>query len=198
MSVDSVTIPDEVRLNEQDLHRIFAFTPHPYLVLTPNLLIVGANDNYLSQTLTCRSEIVGRSIFDVFPDNPDTPEAKGVQHLKNSFELVLELRLPHHMALQRYDVRDADGRFAERHWKPINYPVLDEGKRITHLLHYVEDVTGSVVSANSQKTAARIDYLKKAQHCGKQASACRSPQMRATWMEMQEQYLRLASGYFGL
>jgi len=78
MSVNRVTTHDEVRLTEQNLHRIFTVTPHPYLVLAPSFVIVGANDAYLGQTLTNRSDIVGCHIFEVFPNNPDVPESHGV------------------------------------------------------------------------------------------------------------------------
>jgi len=105
MSVDRVTTLSEVQATEQDLHRIFAVTPHPYLVLAPSLVIVGANDAYLRQTLTNRSDIVGCHMFEVFPDNPDVPESHGVRLLQASLEAVFDLRLPHRMAQQRYDVR---------------------------------------------------------------------------------------------
>ena len=139
MSVDRVTTLSEVQLTEQDLHRIFAVTPHPYLVLAPSLVIVGANDAYLRQTLTNRSDIVGCHMFEVFPDNPDVLESHGVRLLQASLGAVFDLRLPHRMAQQRYDVRGGDGRFVERHWKPVNYPVLDDHKRVSYLLHHVPE-----------------------------------------------------------
>ena len=43
------------------------------LVLNPEWKILAATDTYLQATLTVRDEIVGRYLFDVFPDNPDDP-----------------------------------------------------------------------------------------------------------------------------
>ncbi|WP_245427563.1 hypothetical protein [Bradyrhizobium sp. MOS003] len=50
------------------------------------------------------------------------------------------------MAVQRYDIRDLDGAFLERHWRPINSPIRDEDGRLAFLLHQVEDVTDQVTS----------------------------------------------------
>jgi len=49
------------------------------------------------------------------------------------------------MAVQRYDVRDPNGTFVERHWQPVNTPVHDHAGQLVFLLHHVEDVTDHVV-----------------------------------------------------
>jgi hypothetical protein len=46
------------------------------LVLDPGLTIVGVTQAYLDATMTQRELIVGRGLFDVFPDNPDDPDAR--------------------------------------------------------------------------------------------------------------------------
>jgi hypothetical protein len=50
------------------------------------------------------------------------------------------------MALQRYDIRNRDGRFEERWWDPVNTPLLDDAGRVSLILHQVEDVTSQVRS----------------------------------------------------
>ena len=44
------------------------------------------SDAYLQATMTKREEILGRGIFEVFPDNPDDPAATGVNNLGASLE----------------------------------------------------------------------------------------------------------------
>ena len=85
-------------------------------------MIVDVNTAYATATFTHRSDIVGRSLFDVFPDNPDHPFADGVSNLYNSLKTVAKTGQPHAMAVQRYDIRDPAGAFVERHWQPINTP----------------------------------------------------------------------------
>ena len=47
----------------------------------PGLRIVAVSDAHLAATMTRRGEIVGRGLFDVFPGDPDDPEASGVSNL---------------------------------------------------------------------------------------------------------------------
>lgn len=124
----------------------FDASPHPYMLLDPGpgLLIVDINDAYAAATLTDRAEIVGRSLFEIFPDNPDDPLADGVSNLYGSLRIVAETGQAHAMATQRYDIRNPRGVFVERHWQPINSPIHDTAGRLLYLLHHVEDVTAQV------------------------------------------------------
>ncbi|MGL9622448.1 hypothetical protein QRQ56_31200 [Bradyrhizobium sp. U531] len=53
----------------------FDRSPHPYMLLDPGpgLQIVDINPAYAEATLTDRDSLVGRSLFEVFPDNPESP-----------------------------------------------------------------------------------------------------------------------------
>src|SRR5690348_8428403 len=110
-----------------DFRRLFEAAPGLYLVLTPDLAIVAASDAYLRATMTRREEIVGRDLFDVFPDNPADPTSDGVVNLRASLRRVLTERRPDAMAVQKYDVRrhaSEGGGFEERYWSPLNSPVF--------------------------------------------------------------------------
>lgn len=125
--------------------REFAAAPQPYLLIDPRpgLHIVDANDAYAQVTLTNRHELAGRKLFDVFPDNPADRDADGVRTLHASLCRVMATRRPHHMAVQRYDVRDARSEFVERYWRPVNTPLFDETGAIVHILHHAEPVAES-------------------------------------------------------
>lgn len=127
----------------QQFQSEFDASPHPYMLLDPGpgLHIVDVNDAYATATLIVRSDVVGRSLFEIFPDNPDDALADGVSNLYSSLQTVARTGQPHAMAIQRYDIRDPDGRFVERHWQPINTPIHDKDERLVFLLHHVEDVT---------------------------------------------------------
>ncbi|MFI5091724.1 MAG: PAS domain-containing protein, partial [Terriglobales bacterium] len=124
-----------------DFRALFQAAPGLFLVLAPDLSIADASDAYLSATTTKREEIVGRDIFDVFPDNPDDPAATGASNLAASLDRVLRLKLPDAMALQKYDVRRPDGVFEERYWSPLNTPVLDGFGDVRWIIHCAEDIT---------------------------------------------------------
>jgi signal transduction histidine kinase len=94
--------------------------------------------------MTKREEILGRGLFEVFPDNPADPTATGVHNLRASLQRVLHNRAPDAMALQKYDIRcpeSAGGHFEERYWSPINSPVLGPAGELLYIIHRVEDVT---------------------------------------------------------
>src|SRR6266849_10959640 len=82
--------PLESHIPAPDFQALFESAPGLYLVLTPDLKIVAASEAYLRATMTKREEILGRGIFQVFPDNPDDPSATGVRNLRTSLQRVLQ------------------------------------------------------------------------------------------------------------
>ncbi|HEY0707447.1 MAG TPA: ATP-binding protein, partial [Polyangia bacterium] len=129
---------------EPNFRLLFESVPGLFLVLRPDLQIVAASNAYLAATLTKRAEIIGRHLFEVFPDNPNDPAATGVSNLRASLDRVRELREPDTMAVQKYDIRRPEsegGGFEVRYWSPRNWPVLDEDGALAYIIHRVEDVT---------------------------------------------------------
>lgn len=118
--------------------------PGLYLILTPMFEIVGATDAYLAATMTTREGVLGRNLFEVFPDNPDDAAADGEHNLRASLERVRRELVADTMAVQKYDIRRPDsegGGFEIRYWSPINTPVLDGSGELSLIVHRVEDVT---------------------------------------------------------
>jgi PAS domain S-box-containing protein len=127
-----------------DFRALFESAPGLYLVLTPDLKIVAVSDGYLRATMTERQAILGRGIFEVFPDNPDDPHATGVRNLSASLKRALRTKAPDAMAVQKYDIRRPQaqgGGFEERYWTSINSPVFGPGGEVAFVIHRVEDVT---------------------------------------------------------
>src|SRR5579884_3171098 len=92
-------------LPPSDYRTLFESAPGLYLVLAPDFTIVAVSDAYLHATMTRREAILGRGIFEVFPDNPDDATATGVANLRASLERVLKNRAADTMAVQKYDIR---------------------------------------------------------------------------------------------
>lgn len=133
--------------------------PNLYLVLTTSFDIVAVSDAYLKATLTQRDQIIGRGLFDVFPDDPDDPGATGVHNLNASLQRVLATARPDSMAVQKYAIRvpeEQGGGFEERYWSPVNTPVIDHQGRIAYIIHRVEDVTEFIrLQQNLQRQSRR-------------------------------------------
>lgn len=68
---------------ERDRYRnLFESAPGLYLVLSPEeFQIEGVSDAYLDATHTRREDIVGRKLFDIFPDDPQDDGADGSRNL---------------------------------------------------------------------------------------------------------------------
>lgn len=111
----------------------------------PGLHIVDVSEAYAEATLTSPTKVAGEALFNVFPDNPDQPLADGVSKLFASLRKAARTGQVNRMAVQRYDVRDADGQFVERHWLPVNTPLFDLDGRLVYIMHDVRDVTEDVV-----------------------------------------------------
>src|ERR1700761_687196 len=127
-----------------DYRVLFESAPGLNLVLDRHFTIVAVSDAYLSATMTVREAIVGRHLFDVFPDDPADPAATGVGNLRASLERVLKFRQPDPMAVHRYALRRPEsegGGFEERYWSPLNLPILDPAGEVRWIIHRVEDVT---------------------------------------------------------
>src|SRR5271157_1110467 len=109
--------------------------------------------------MTKRDDILGKGIFEVFPDNPDDPGATGVRNLRASLRRVLVDKVPDTMAIQKYDIRRPEsegGGFEERHWSPVNSPVLGEDGEVTWIIHRVEDVTEFVRLTQQEVTHQKL------------------------------------------
>src|SRR5579884_4395572 len=131
----------------EQFRALFDNAPGLFLVLAPDLTIVAVTEGYLAATMTKRDEIIGRHLFDVFPDNPSETDASGVRNLSASLATVLGQKTEHRMAVQRYPVRkppEQGGEFEVRYWSPLNSPVLDGKGNVQFIIHRVEDVTDLV------------------------------------------------------
>jgi hypothetical protein len=133
---------------------VLAAETGPCLLLDPGLglHIISINNAYAAATITVPADLRGHSLFDVFPDNPTDPLADGVANLYGSLTLAARQAKPHAMTIQRYDIRDHRGHFAERHWLPVNTPRFNDNGILIALMDRVEDVTAEV---NVRMTSSR-------------------------------------------
>jgi PAS domain-containing protein len=142
-----------------DFRALFQALPQNVLVIAPDaprFTILAASDAYTATSLVPRDQLVGRPLFEVFPDdNPDNPEPAGVAGLRESLEQVIRTSAPHRMNVLRYDIRLPDGSWAERYWESTNTPVLDADGGIRWILHQAADVTERVLREEAAFDAER-------------------------------------------
>ncbi|CAN5616453.1 hypothetical protein BH23CHL4_BH23CHL4_14810 [soil metagenome] len=166
---ESQTSGDQRRtplLSAREFQAILACVPDNYLILKPDaprFTILAASDAFTASTNTIRDHIVGKGLFEVFPENPSDLDATGIQNLTASLMSVLKHKQPHRMAIQKYDIRGPDGGpFEERHWRQLNCPVLGEDGQVVHIVHTSVDVTQTIkLEERVQHALARLGMEQK-------------------------------------
>lgn len=126
-----------------DYAAVFQALPGMVALLTPELMYADVNEEFVRMSGRTREQLVGKYLFDVFPDNPNDSAATGARNLCASLLRVLETGERDAMALQRYDVESLErpGTWTERYWSPVNAAVLGPDGRPVLLVHRVEEVT---------------------------------------------------------
>ncbi|WP_037672621.1 PP2C family protein-serine/threonine phosphatase [Streptomyces griseus] len=141
-----------------DYATVFQALPGMVALLTPDLVYADVNEEFLRVAGRRREQVVGRRIFDVFPDNPNDPAATGMRNLEASLQRVLATGERDAMALQRYDVESLPGVWEERYWSPVNVPVLGTDGKVVLLVHRVEEVT-ELIRARGGPSGSRARVL---------------------------------------
>lgn len=184
-----------------DFGALFQNAPDLYLVLDADLVIVEVNNAYVRATKTQREAILGKGLFEVFPDNPDDPTAEGVRNLHASLLRVLQTRASDAMLVQKYDIRKPEeegGGFEERYWSPLNTPVLGADGEVAYIIHKVEDVTEFVRLKQQGVEQSRLNESLRMQAVKMEAEvfsrarevAATSAQLKAANEELEKLYAR--------
>jgi signal transduction histidine kinase len=134
------------------------------LVLRPDqqFTILGASDAYLRATLTDRKNIVGRGLFDVFPDSQDQTAGRNAANLRASLSRVVAGKGSDTMPAQKYGMpgpKRGRNDFQERFWSTVNTPVLSPSGDLLYIVHRLEDATDLLRMAASRSEEA--DAAKK-------------------------------------
>lgn len=144
------------QMTPTDLAAILQAMPQPYLMLNADLVIVGASDAYLRLTDRTREDIVGRSILEAFPENPDAVGTVEQGPLEVSLRHVLATGNAHEMAVIQYDIPQPGGGFVQKFWTPVHTPVPGADGRPAFIIQNPMDVTESVLKAREADARLRV------------------------------------------
>ncbi|MFO7720318.1 MAG: PAS domain-containing protein, partial [Gillisia sp.] len=125
--------------------QVFQLMPAPSVILLPDapkFTIVAVNKAYMESANTAEKDLIGKGIFEAFPENPEDRVSKGVENLRNSLNFVIAKKEMHKIFLQKYDIPiRGTSKFKVKYFNAQNFPIKDDNNNITHILHSVEDVT---------------------------------------------------------
>ena len=128
---------------EIDYRAAFQDLPGACALLTPDLVILDVNRDFLDVMGRDREDLAGRPIFEAFPANPAMHEQDPQRNLRSSLETVLATGMRDAMGTNRYDleVQGHPGEFEERYWAITNGPVLSSDGEVVLIINRVEEIT---------------------------------------------------------
>jgi len=145
---------------------VFLNAPVGNCLLSPtaDAIILSVNDAFVHASTRPREDLVGRRLFDVFPENPADPGDTGVSALRSSIAQAIATGKPQVMPAQRYPIRivttDGEVRFEERYWSAVNAPVFDKNGRLLCISHTTSDITDQIRAEMAlRKSEARYRSL---------------------------------------
>jgi PAS domain-containing protein len=129
-----------------DYAGVFWQLPVPVLLLTPDFVIADVNAAFLRaaargrEELPGREELLGRNLFEAFPEDRSDPGASGVRNAVASLERVMASGEPDAVEFQRYDV-EVPGGVVRHFWSGVSAPAFGPDGRVALIAHCGEDVT---------------------------------------------------------
>jgi PAS domain-containing protein len=130
------------RPGKVDYELVFKMMPGMCLVLDPAFTIIAQNEDHARATLSLAKDVVGRNLFEAFPDNPGDSGADGVAAVRASLLRVLKTRAADAMPVIRYDIQpDGSGPFRTRWWAITNAPILGDDGYVRWIINRADDVT---------------------------------------------------------
>jgi len=136
---------------------LFDMLPEQYVVFEPSgadFKMTAASEAYLKITGKTRDEVVGKNLFEVFPDTSDLALESGKGELQISLEKVLKSAQPDSTGVIRYDIADHKGNMVRRFWQATHYPIMKDGVCVA-IIQSTVDVTNTV-DANEQLKLATM------------------------------------------
>lgn len=104
----------------------------PTMILDPGpgLKILFTNEAFTTETGIAKGRLLGRPVYDAFPENPESSESECISHTFNSINQTTSLREPQILTHQRYDIGNSDGVFAECYWRMEFQPLLGTNEEV--------------------------------------------------------------------
>jgi signal transduction histidine kinase/CheY-like chemotaxis protein len=115
---------------------------------TYEAIILDVNDAFLGSSSRSRESLVGISVFDAFPSDPDDLEDTGEAALRVSIRRAIETGKAQTMPVQRYPISvvlpNGETGYEERYWSAVNAPVFDRNGKLLCISHTTTDITEKI------------------------------------------------------
>ena len=119
--------------------QFFQALPSPHMLLDRDLNFVAVNRAYELATEQTSSSLVGRYLFEAFPNEGDAG-----RRLRESLDRVLKSGEPDTLAYIEYDIpvpTSKGGGMTKRYWTAIHAPLTDDNGQVVYILQNTVDIT---------------------------------------------------------
>jgi Stage II sporulation protein E (SpoIIE)/PAS fold len=129
-----------------DLDRVLDAILSPLAIVDRDLTLVAANTAYCAAGGRTKLELIGASLFEVFPDNPLDDDDTGAFDLRQALLRVFADGCAQSMPLQRYDVQATpNGPFQQRFWSITTSPIRHRRDgAVDYAVVHAEEITSFV------------------------------------------------------
>ncbi|RYD75234.1 MAG: PAS domain S-box protein [Sphingobacteriales bacterium] len=123
---------------------IFRKIPEMIVILSPAYIMLDATEAYLEGTFRTRESLIGKSMMEEFPDNPDDPSSNNSQRLKASIDNAVRTKKTDYLGIIRYDIpvpENMGGGFTYDYWEATHTPVLNASGEVEYVIQVTNKVT---------------------------------------------------------
>jgi len=123
-----------------DFYQIFKIHPTGMLLLTADLEIVDANEEFLEESGRELEDLIGHHVFEEFPLMPENSPGHPAW---TALEAAMTSGHREHNLLFRHDIEDPEqpGVFVEHYWSSIAQPIRDQYGHVDMIEFSLRDVT---------------------------------------------------------
>ncbi|HEV7951806.1 MAG TPA: ATP-binding protein [Candidatus Saccharimonadales bacterium] len=112
----------------------------------PTFTIIEENEAHAEIAMQKRQNVVGRSLFDVFPDTSEKYLKTGESELLESIRKVIRTGKSDTMPRLSYDLKDQKGNMRQMYWTVSHHPVTDDEGKIVAVFQATKDITEEVLT----------------------------------------------------
>jgi PAS domain S-box-containing protein len=141
-----------------DYQALFESLPQAYIAFLaddPVFTIVAENTAHAQMANASGKKILGKPLFDAFPDMSEKYKKSGVSELLESLRTVIKTKKPDTMPLLKYDIPKKGDGFEERYWRLTHYPVFDDSGNVLVVYQSTEDISDEI-STESKLHQAKL------------------------------------------
>ena len=116
----------------------------PLVMIADHYIIVAASDSYLEETKTIRDEIIGKKIYEIFPNNQGDSSGNSQAIICSSIDCAMKNKTSHTASVIQYSKPKLSSQGEGETIKYLSFchsPVLDEFNEVECIIQRLEDVT---------------------------------------------------------